>query len=424
MLYLYVCVPNGFRNTPNADLNGKPYDIEIYKDDEGDNWPPSSPPPTDEKRRQMKVEQAKYLENFKFPLLPTSEDTYTKIAKIGQGTFGEVYKAIKKLTQPVEHVAMKKILMENEKDGFPITALREIKLLKKIEHKNVVNLLLISTNNLDSRKISRTEFHLIFEFCEHDLAGLLANTNLKFNLAEIKDVIQQLLNGLYFIHLNKILHRDIKSANLLITKNGVLKIADFGLARAFSDVIVKRNHKYTNRVVTLWYRPPELLLGANIYGPPIDLWGVGCIMAEMWTRCPILRGNSEQSQLLAITELCGSITVDIWPKVTDLNLFNTMELPIGQKRKVKECLKPYVEDPNCLDLLDKLLTLDPDQRIDAHGALDHICFWSKPMPGGLGNAISRLQTSNYEFLVKQQKFGMVKQGPSAFAPTGLQDRIY
>ena len=105
----------------------------------------------------------------------------------------------------------------------------------------------------------RSTLYLVFEFCEHDLAGLLSNASVKFSLGEIKKVMQQLLNGLYYIHSNKILHRDMKSANVLLTKNGVLKLADFGLARAFSNKT--QNNRYTNRVVTLWYRPPELLLG-------------------------------------------------------------------------------------------------------------------------------------------------------------------
>ena len=176
----------------------------------------------------------------------------------------------------------------------------------------------------------------MFEFCEHDLAGLLSNINVKFSLGEIKKVMHQLLNGLYYIHANKILHRDMKAANILITKNGVLKLADFGLARAFSQQKAGQTNRYTNRVVTLWYRPPELLLGERNYGPPIDLWGAGCIMAEMWTRSPIMQGNTEQHQLTLISQLCGSISPEVWPGVENLELYNKLELPKGQKRKVKE----------------------------------------------------------------------------------------
>ncbi|CAH1786587.1 unnamed protein product, partial [Owenia fusiformis] len=233
-------------------------------------------------------------------------------------------------------------------------------------HDNVVQLIEISRSKATPYNRYKSTFYLVFEFCEHDLAGLLSNVNVKFSLGEIKKCMQQLLNGLYFIHSNKILHRDMKAANILLTKSGVLKLADFGLARATTSK--GQVARYTNRVVTLWYRPPELLLGERDYGPPIDLWGAGCIMAEMWTRSPIMQGNTEQHQLTLISQLCGSITPEVWPGVDSLELFTKLELPQGQKRKVKERLKAYVRDQWALDLLDKLLTLDPTKRMDSDTA--------------------------------------------------------
>ena len=162
----------------------------------------------------------------------------------------------------------------------------------------MVELIEICRTKPDHRTKKRPEIHLVFEFCEHDLAGLLANKQVQFSLGEKKKVIQQLLEGLYWIHKNKILHRDMKAANILINKNGVLKLADFGLARPFSFPKRGMANKYTNRVVTLWYRPPELLLGERNYGPPIDVWGAGCVMAEMWTRTPIMQGKVEQDQVI------------------------------------------------------------------------------------------------------------------------------
>ena len=172
----------------------------------------------------------------------------------------------------------------------------------------------------------------------------------------------------------------MKTANILVNRHGVLKLADFGLARAIDT---SQTNKYTNRVVTLWYRPPELLLGERFYGPSIDMWGAGCIMAELWTRSPIMQGSNEQHQLDLIMQLCGSIDTVIWPNVDKLELYNKMVLKQGQKRRLKERMQPYMKDQFALDLLDRLLTLDPKQRIDSDEALNHDFFWTDPLPSNL-----------------------------------------
>jgi len=344
-------------------------------------------------------ERDRYIEKYDFPYC-ARVDKYEKISKIGQGTFGEVFKA-RCRTDRSKIVALKKVLMENEKEGFPITALREIRILQLLNHENIVNLIEIC------RQYSRhkTTFYLVFDFCEHDLAGLLSNINVKFSLGEIKKVMQQMCEGLFFIHNNKIIHRDMKAANILITKQGILKLADFGLARAIS--INKQGHpnRYTNRVVTLWYRPPELLLGERNYGPAVDMWGAGCIMAEMWTRSPIMQGNTEQHQLTLIAQLCGAISAEVWPGVESLNLFKDMEIPRGVKRRVKERLKPYVKDAFACDLIDKLLSLDPTKRLDADNALNHDFFWTDPMPCSLDRMLSNHGQSMFEYLAPARNRG-------------------
>nr|XP_019937395.1 PREDICTED: cyclin-dependent kinase 9 [Paralichthys olivaceus] len=215
---------------------------------------------TAEKPDREAAIMSKYYDGVEFPFCDEFSK-YEKMAKIGQGTFGEVFKA--KHRQTGKKVALKKVLMENEKEGFPITALREIKILQLLKHENVVNLIEICRTKATQFNRYKGSIYLVFDFCEHDLAGLLSNANVKFTLAEIKKVMQMLLNGLYYIHRNKILHRDMKAANVLITRDGVLKLADFGLARAFSLAKNSQGNRYTNRVVTLWYRPPELLLGTR-----------------------------------------------------------------------------------------------------------------------------------------------------------------
>ncbi|XP_042904552.1 cyclin-dependent kinase 9 isoform X2 [Parasteatoda tepidariorum] len=332
---------------------------------------------------------------------------YERLAKIGQGTFGEVFKARHRTSQKI--VALKKVLMENEKEGFPITALREIKILQLLKHENVVNLIEICRtkgkyqNEASPFNRSKSTFFLVFDFCEHDLAGLLSNVKVVFSIGEIKMVMKQLLNGLYFIHSNKILHRDMKAANILITKTGTLKLADFGLARAFSASKNGQPNRYTNRVVTLWYRPPELLLGERNYGPSVDMWGAGCIMAEMWTRSPIMQGSTEQHQLTLISQLCGSITPETFAGVEKLDLYTKMELPKNQRRKVKDRLMIYVKDAPSLDLLDKLLTLDPAKRIDSDTALNHDFFWSDPLPSDLTKMLSPYTQSMFEYLFSKKK---------------------
>jgi len=368
----------------------------------------------------------RYIEKYEFAFC-SKIDKYEKIAKIGQGTFGEVFKA-RCRTDKNKIVALKKILMENEKEGFPITALREIRILQLLNHVNIVNLIEIC------RQYSRhkTTFYLVFDFCEHDLAGLLSNINVKFSLGEIKKVMQQMCEGLFYIHNNKIIHRDMKAANILITKQGILKLADFGLARAFSLCKAGQGNRYTNRVVTLWYRPPELLLGERNYGPPVDMWGCGCIMAEMWTRSPIMQGNTEQHQLTLIAQLCGAITAQVWPGVESMDLFNKMEIPKGPKRRVKERLKPYVKDAYACDLIDKLLSLDPGKRLDADTALNHDFFWEPPMPCSLEKMLSNHNQSMFEYLAPARRGQGRQVNPTAIAtqvprPThneGYMDRVF
>lgn len=366
----------------------------------------------------------RYIEKFDFPYCAPI-DKYEKIAKIGQGTFGEVFKARCK-HEKTKIVALKKVLMENEKEGFPITALREIRILQLLNHTNIVNLIEIC------RQYSRhkTTFYLVFDFAEHDLAGLLSNINVKFSLGEIKKVMQQMMEGLFYIHNNKIIHRDMKAANILITKQGILKLADFGLSRAISISTKGKGNRYTNRVVTLWYRPPELLLGERNYGTAVDMWGCGCIMAEMWTRSPIMQGNTEQHQLTLIAQLCGTFSSEVWPGVESMDLFSKMEIPKGTKRRVKERLKPYVKDAYGCDLIDKLLSLDPTQRPDADTALNHDFFWTDPMPCSLERMLSTHTTSMFELMAPARRGARAMQPQIPVPPQknnhndGYMDIVY
>lgn len=221
-------------------------------------------------------------------------DLYEKVDQVGEGTFGKVYKARFKSKNTHNHniksefVALKKILMENEKEGFPLTAIREIMILKRLNHKNIINLLEIVTSKPSDKNKNRGNVYLVFEYMEHDLSGLLGR-KFDFSVPIIKVIMKQILLGVDYLHDNNIIHRDIKGANILLNNRGEVKLADFGLARIHNPNpnIIKQ---YTNRVVTLWYRSPELLLGAVNYGPAIDMWSVGCVFSELLTGVPPFRG--------------------------------------------------------------------------------------------------------------------------------------
>ena len=172
---------------------------------------------------------------------------------MGEGTYGQVYKARNKETGEI--VALKRVRMDNEREGFPITAIREIKILKILNHKNIVCLKEIVTSKASEYNHGKGSIYMVMEFADHDLCGL-TDAGIRFTEAQIKCYMKQLLEGLAYCHKNRILHRDIKGSNLLITNEGQLKLADFGLARPFDD----NNRAYTNRVITLWYRcaPPPV----------------------------------------------------------------------------------------------------------------------------------------------------------------------
>ena len=175
-------------------------------------------------------------------------------------------------------------------------------------------------------------------------------------------------------------------------------------------------------MVTLWYRPPELLLGERCYNKAIDMWGAGCIMAELWTREPILKGNSEQNQIELIQGICGSITPDVWPDVEKLELYTKMQLKTDLKRRLKERLGAYIKDPNGLDLLEKLLTLDPRKRIDSDEALDHDFFWTDPMPVDL--QLEKLNFSMFEYTVQSLRRGQYHQKAKPAGNEQHYDRVY
>ncbi|XP_075669503.1 putative serine/threonine-protein kinase At1g54610 [Castanea sativa] len=297
--------------------------------------------------------------------LPRSATTFEKLEKIGQGTYSNVYKA-----RDVTHnkiVALKKVRFDNLDCESVKFMAREIIILRRLDHRNIIKL-----EGLITSQMSRS-LYLVFEYMEHDLTGLASHPGIKFSEPQVKCYMQQLLSGLDHCHSRGILHRDIKGSNLLIDNNGILKIADFGLANSYDP---HHSVPLTSRVVTLWYRPPELLLGASHYGVEVDLWSTGCILGELYSGKPILPGKTEVEQLHKIFKLCGSPSEDYWRKLK-LPHSTYFRPPQSYRRCVAETMKDF--PAAAVGLLETLLSIDPAHRGTAALALKSEFFTTKPL---------------------------------------------
>jgi len=284
---------------------------------------------------------------------------YEILVKIGEGTYGEVYKARIRNTGRI--IALKKIrLLDSAEEGVPSTTLREIALLTELSrHPNIVSLLDVINRN--------SKLYLVFEFLDQDLAMYINTCKGFMKPMLIKSYMFQLLSGIAYCHSHRVLHRDLKPQNLLIDKDGALKIADFGLARAFGIPI----RTYTHEVVTQWYRAPEILLGQSRYSTPVDIWSIGCIFAEMATKEPLFPGDSEIDQLFRIARTLGTPNEDNWPGVSKLPAFQSA-FPNWRGQSLASVVPQL--DTLGWDLLSKMLVYPPAQRISAKAALRHPYF--------------------------------------------------
>jgi len=285
-------------------------------------------------------------------------ENYHQPEKIGEGTYGVVYKARDKLTN--QFVALKKIQLDGESEGVPSTAIREITLLKELDHRHVVKLLDVI--------VSEQRLYIVFEHCDKDLKKFLDDYSPKSGCPglpekEAKLFLQQVLEGLAYCHANRVLHRDLKPQNILLDASGNIKLADFGLARTFTLPAPTLTHE----VITLWYRPPEILLGSKDYSLAVDVWSVGCIFAEMLTKKPLFPGKSEIDQLFQIFKIFGTPNESSWPGVSKLPDYKDA-FPLWNPVALETFLPSSLTDWS-KNIFRKMMIYDPKQRISAPQAL-------------------------------------------------------
>jgi len=294
-------------------------------------------------------------------------EQYERLEKVGEGTYGVVYKA---QDASGEIYALKTIRLESEDEGIPSTAIREISLLKELQHPNIVKLCDVVHTE---RKLT-----LVFEFLDQDLKKLLDMCDGGLDAATTKSFLYQLLRGIAYCHQHRVLHRDLKPQNLLINREGALKLADFGLARAFGIPV----RSYTHEVVTLWYRAPDVLMGSRKYSTPVDIWSVGCIFSEMVNGRPLFPGKDDTDQLQKIFKICGTPSEQTWPTITELPDWKP-DFPVFEPQPWSTIVPNL--DPQGVDLMAQMLQHEPDKRVAGRAAMEHPYFQ------GLSEAIKNMK---------------------------------
>lgn len=295
-----------------------------------------------------------------------SSHTYSKDKKVGEGTYAVVY--VGKQIETSRRIAIKEIKTGLFKDGLDMSAIREVKYLQELRHRNVIELMdvfMSADNNLN----------LVLEFLPCDLEVLIKDRQVVFKSSDIKSWLLMTLRGIHHCHRNFILHRDLKPSNLLLAPDGQLKIADFGLARAFGNA----TDVFTPKVVTRWYRAPELLFGAKHYTGAVDIWAVGIIFAELMLRTPYLPGQDDVDQLDVTFKALGTPTEQIWPNVSNLPMYDALRVyPLPLRQELRNRFSAATE--RALDLMILMTQLDPARRCDLEQALMHDFFTEAPAP--------------------------------------------
>jgi len=319
-------------------------------------------------------QQTEQPANTCVPAAPLVPERYEPMDVSGIGVYGTVYRALDRETGQV--VAMKRVHLEDEfGEGVPAHVIREVSLLRDFQHPNIVRMLDIHVSGV-------SDFTLILEHIDIDLyryQKAFRKSGQVMPFDQVKRYGKDLLNGIHACHVRLIVHRDLKPQNVLVSESG-LKICDFGLARIFALPI----KQYTHDVVTLWYRPPEILLGTITYGPEVDLWSAGCVLAEMATGLPTFSGDSEIGTIFKIFRLMGTPTEEAWPGSSKLDHWKPSfpRWPPTHLRPILDA-RPELGEQG-LELLNGLLSVNPQARISSRKANNHKFFQrEEPAPGGL-----------------------------------------
>jgi len=298
-----------------------------------------------------------YNKNFSVHLL---EKCYKKLSLIDAGTYGKVFRARRMNTSNI--YACKKIQIEYRSNDNSTASLREINILLSLNHPNII----FAKETRFGKSINNT--FIIMEYCEYDLKSIL-NSKIKFSIPQIKFILKQLLRGVKILHENWIIHRDLKTSNILLNDRGIIKICDFGLARLHNFQRVP----LTQGVVTLWYRAPEILLGQNFYKTGVDIWSIGCIFGELILNEVLFPGKTELDQLSKIFSLLGTPTSAIWADLHMLPAIQKIKFPIQPFNNLAKKFYSKI-DFNGIDLLQRFFTYDPNKRITLDSALHHSFF--------------------------------------------------
>lgn len=357
---------------------------------------------------------------------------YTLVEQVGEGAYGCVYRAQDKRNN--ELVALKRLVFSKESRGFPLNAVREIKFLRSLQHKNIVKLKDIATskcaeslelkipekdnkdnkNNKDNKDNKKKDkninisqycgnLYLVFEYIEHDLGGLV-DSKYKFSIPEVKCIMKQMFEVLDYLNEKKIIHRDIKSSNILLSNNHQVKLADFGLARSSISADGREGRfDLTNNVITMWYKPPELLLGAVRYTNAIDVWSTGCVLAELELGRPLFPGNNENKQLELIFRGIGSPVISSWNELNELPNYETMYklLPMFDT-SIRDEYNRLLSD-QAINLLERILVADPAKRSSAKIALASTYVITAPDPIDIEPLSGLMGQSFHEYQIKMKR---------------------